>query len=410
MGMAKRMLEQRDDQGWDYTDKFVCTACVNDDALAEAIAIASTDEDVCSYCNASPAASLDALMERFVDGLRHEYNGVDAEGIPWESREGGYQYFAGRGYDSWDLVELFDYLFVADGLMEDVQKSILPANWVQRDYVWRRRDAVLRDAWSAFNEAVKYKTRYVFWLVDDVDEDAMRGWGEVPPGKILHDIGALLESFGVVKTLDAGTKLWRAQTHAGPELKPNARAGRLGTGKREHSKQPNRMSPAGIPMFYGARDYETAVAEVTVHVSPDNDHVTAGQFSLSSPITIVDFTALPPVPSMFDPKLGAFWREIAFLHEFERSLNQPIAPDDQAIDYVPTQVLTEFLLRIYRPASHEPVVGIAYRSAPRPGGVSLVLDIPNERCVDDAPNPPAEPMLVLDKESRITAPLPASGL
>lgn len=43
--MAKRMMMEQDEQGWSYTDKFVCTACVDDYALEDAIvSVESTDE------------------------------------------------------------------------------------------------------------------------------------------------------------------------------------------------------------------------------------------------------------------------------------------------------------------------------------------------------------------------------
>lgn len=409
MGMAKRMWEEQEAQGWDYTDKLVCAGCVDDYAIENAIRAAAREEEVCDFCGANPAASLDVLMRVFVDGLRNEYNDADSELIPWESREGGYQFFAGPGYDSWDLVGEFGDVLIGDGLIDEVRRSIHEKMWVERDYVWRRRDDVLRDAWSAFSDAVKYRTRYVFWLVDDVDEHELRGWGEVPPGKILHDIGGLLESLGVIKVLRAGTTVWRAQTHTGPQLTPDSSAGRLGTGRRQHAKQPNRMSPAGIPMFYGAVDYDTAIAEVAIHAPKERDHVTAGQFVLATDVTVVDFPALPDQPSVFDPKLGRVWREIAFLHEFEESLSIPVAPEDEAIDYVPTQVLTEFFLRVYRPESGGDVVGLVYNSAARPGGTSLVLDIPNERCLDTIGSAPSEPTVVLDQMTVTTTALPGAG-
>lgn len=37
MGMAKRIMMEQDEHGWSYSDKSVCTACVDDDALCAAI-------------------------------------------------------------------------------------------------------------------------------------------------------------------------------------------------------------------------------------------------------------------------------------------------------------------------------------------------------------------------------------
>jgi hypothetical protein len=59
------------------------------------------------------------------------------------------------------------------------------------------------------------------------------------------------------------------------------------------------MSPAGIPMFYGATDPDTAFAETAAH--SDRPGATAGAFMTSRPCLVVDFTRLLAVPSTFDP-------------------------------------------------------------------------------------------------------------
>lgn len=396
MGHAKQTMIEQSEQGWSFTDKFVCRECVDDYALEKALASEEEPQGACSFCRQSPASPLDVLMRVFVDGLRNEYNDVNAELIPYESKEGGYQFFAGPGLDSWDLVTEFEDVFLGDGLIDEVRNSIHDTLWVDRDYTWRRRDDVLRDAWSVFREVVKYQTRYVFWIVDDVDEDELRGYGEVPPGKVLHDVGLLLDQLGVVGRLAGGSSIWRAQTHGEGGLRPDASAGRLGTGKREHSKQPNRMSPAGIPMFYGATDISTAIAEVTVHAASDREYVTVGRFTLNHDVVVVDLSALPEVPSVFDSELGAFRREIAFLHEFVADLSTPVAAGDEHIDYVPTQILTEFFLRVFKLSDGQGPVGLLYPSAARPGGTSMVLDIGNDYCLDGKVVEGGNPSLFLD--------------
>lgn len=50
-------------------------------------------------------------------------------------------------------------------------------------------------------------------------------------------------------------------------------------------------------------------------------------------------------PIAVDPRL-AFRREIAFMHEFVKTLGSPVSTNDEVIEYAPTQVLTEFFLRV----------------------------------------------------------------
>lgn len=398
--MAKRVWMEAQERGWDFSDAFVCVDCVDDYALAAAISEGSDDDLTCTFCGTSPAAALDVLTEAFVDGLWREHEDA-VEGVSYDSAEGGY-IFLGNNWDTWDLVEHYGEVFVGDGLTEQMQKVIHDRTWVDRDFAWRRRDQALRDAWSVFSHAVKHRTRYVIWILPDRDETERRNEGEIPPGQILYDVANMLDELGLIRELPLGTEVWRAQTHAGSKLSEGSTASRLGTAPTSKSKQPNRMSPAGIPLFYGSDDKATAMSEVTRHLPSDKDHWTIGRFEVTSAITVVDFTALRPI-SVFDPEFGHLNRQAAFLREFVSELSRPIAPSDEHIEYVPTQIITEFFLRVYETVGigRARIDGIRYPSAARAGGISVVLDIPNERCVDRVPEgaSSAEPLLILDSSS-----------
>ena len=155
---------------------------------------------------------------------------------------------------------------------------------------------------------------------------------------------------------------------------------RLGTCPRDKAKQANRMSPAGIPMFYGANDALTAVREVGFLSA--NQYATWCAFETSQASTVIDFTGLPPVPSMFDPEMGGIRRLLIFLHRFVKQLSDRIRPDFEQIDYVPTQIVTEYLLRIH--GGGGAVDGLLYPSS-LTGEVCAVFDVPNGRCVEQGP-------------------------
>ncbi|WP_262001987.1 HEPN-associated N-terminal domain-containing protein [Microbacterium sp. Mcb102] len=398
MGMAKDMQMAEEEQGWSYSEKQVCERCVADPSLADAVATGADAEEVCDFCGKKGAAALDVLLDAFVRGVSWEYTDADSALVPWDGREGGYQ---ARTYDRWELVDLFVDAFAADGLAEAVADSLADVAWASRDWAWRDRDVVLNDAWAAFSDQVKYRTRYVIWLIeDDASRRETRYTGEIPVGDVLHDIGRLLDELAMLTVIPAGSSLWRAQIHSTDSLEPMPNASRLGTSPREYAKQPNRMSPAGIPMFYGALDKQTALDEVVRHNLAHEPYATLGAFALSSPITVVDFDRLPEEPTIFHPTLGYLRREIAFLHKFVKEMSAPVAPGDEGIEYVPTQVVTEFFLRVLQPASGATITGLAYASAVRAGGRSVVIDIPHENCLESAdPTTGHEPALVLDPAS-----------
>src|SRR5688500_7254054 len=120
--MAKAKMMEEEDQGWSYTDKCVCTACVDDYALEKAIRADETAESVCDFCGRCPAAPLDSLLGIFVNGLGNEYEDA-AEGVSYDSSEGGWQWW-GQLWDTYDLVSDQGDVLIGDGLVEAVQAAM----------------------------------------------------------------------------------------------------------------------------------------------------------------------------------------------------------------------------------------------------------------------------------------------
>ncbi len=95
-------------------------------------------------------------------------------------------------------------------------------------------------------------------------------------------------------------------------------------------------------------------------------------------MAIVDFTNLPPIPSTFDPEWGALRRPLIFLHRFVAQLSDHARLKHEQVDYVPTQVVTEYLLHASN--GGDDIAGLLYSSS-LTGEPSAVLDVPNKRCV-----------------------------
>jgi hypothetical protein len=374
MGHAKEIALRQDAQGWSYTEGHVCASCVNDYALQAEIEAASEADACCSFCGGSPAAEVDVLLAAFVDGLTSEYGDANDEGVIYESREGGFQW--GRQWDTYDLIgdEFWD-VFANEHLLEVVQGAVHERAWVERNFAWPRRDEALSDGWERFCHAVKHETRYVFWLRKDPDEDTAGYTGDVPASRILYELGELVVELDLIHELPAGYPLWRARTHE--QQFSEWGASDLGTVPLDRASKANRMSPAGIALFYGSGDFDTAVAEVAER--SDDDWVTGGRFETSRACRVVNFTKLEDPPSIFDGRNRHRRRPLIFLHHLVEELRKPARETWEQLDYVPTQVVTEFLLRIF--LDGRAVVGLLYPSA-QTGVVSAVLDVPNERCME----------------------------
>lgn len=291
-----------------------------------------------------------------------------------DGREGGYQ---GGTLDTWDLVGQFDAVLVGDGLAEAVCEALVDEAWVAKDWAVPAVEEQLTKAWDRFCQAVKFETRYVMWRKPA--DSSHRDPGEVDPARVLDAVGDLVNFYPehLTAELDPRMPLWRARAHG--------RGGEVGTAKElgttpVDKSQNNRMSPAGIPMFYGALDSDTAIAEATQGKS--DPLVTVAAFHVTASATLLDLTRLKPVPSIFaaDGDERGQWH---FLHHFERTLRAKPSKDE--IDYVPTQIVTEYFLKIFDGGGH--FDGIQYLSDVVEGQTCIVLDLRNEACLE----PPADP-------------------
>jgi len=100
------------------------------------------------------------------------------------------------------------------------------------------------------------------------------------------------------------------------------------------------------------------------------------------PFIVVDLTGskIPPVPSEFDVERFTERHRILFLRDFIKDLAKPIRESYEQIDYVPTQILVEYLLKVHE-LEEGGVSGLMCTSAVT-GETCIVLDVPNKRCID----------------------------
>ena len=118
------------------------------------------------------------------------------------------------------------------------------------------------------------------------------------------------------------------------------------------------MNAPGIPVFYGAFDEGTSVAEVR---APVGSHVVVARFELLRTVRLLDFDTLAKVYvecSHFDPNYGEHQGRRAFLRELVREVSMPVMPQDETFEYLPTQAVAEYLANKTKP----PLDGIVFRS------------------------------------------------
>lgn len=118
----------------------------------------------------------------------------------------------------------------------------------------------------------------------------------------------------------------------------------------------NRMSPAGISYTYLADEQVTSIAEIRPNVG---DHVWSGCFSTIIPLTVIDLSDVNAFQkiSIFDPAFTPDMKRVpAFLKAFALEISKPVAPEASALEYVPSQMVCEYI----RSLSYH---GVSFRSS-----------------------------------------------
>ena len=356
---------------------YVCSSCIGENALKEYIETYA-DESYCNFCEESHAnvhsISVDDLIEYMRRCASWEYDDA-ANWLPHETSEGGYQ---GATYDTYDLI--LDKLEIEfpkdknDALLERVVSGFGDQLWCNDDPFGPSALQVAQFSWETFSRIVKHDRRYFFGAVKSEKYPSE----ELTPGELLAHILDYAQQIGLIQIIDE-LILYRAR--AWDNGRPWNNPKELGPPPANKALQPNRMSPAGIPMFYGSENLETAVLETASRTGT----FSVGRFWTNRPIVLFDISDVPPIPSIFetDPESYALnpRNAIKFLRHISEEISKPINRDHRAlIEYVPTQVVTEFIRTQQYDAAA--IDGIKYKSAKSQGHFSYVLFATQENIFD----------------------------
>lgn len=384
----KHLMMEAEDRGWWPIDGNVCAECVGEAFLANHVSMtaSATTCDFCGRSSETPIASdADAVMELIGRGVHLEWT-HPVQVMGWVDGE----YF-GETYDTDDVLRESG-LHGAEAFLRRVADAFTDELWCRRDPYGLELHEVLSYGWERFADHVKHHTRYVFLL--ERDESPYSDREDIHPGLMLQRLDEVVRATDIIRSVPSGTRFVRARDHEAGE-RPRT-AAELGPPPRERATKPNRMSPAGIPMFYGASDRETAVAEMAHSTRP---FLTLAEFQTLRDVRMLDLSRIPPVPSLFDDARAQSRDDFRFLHDFAAAISAPIAADarDQ-IEYVPTQIVTEYFRHVFRDDDGAALDGLLYRSSQRAGGECCVLFVENEDCTSD-PAENSDATLAIDSSS-----------
>ena len=371
MGGAKTEWMEAQERGWSAPSTYVCPRCVEDRYLKQLIRDAVT-ANTCNYCGRGAATAIateaGVVIKAVYGTVRAYYCEPSSGGVPYD---GGYI------IDSIGIRDVLENLGF-DGHRKFVD-AVIDAEVNDDHFVsaadgyWAGSHAhqVLSSAWQQFCHTVKYETRFHFANLPPSQGVSTQ---DIEVSQTLPEVTEQLRP--LIRTLPAGMQIYRARVRRRQESWTPTDI-EMGPPPPEMTSA-GRMNPAGIPYLYTAFDQETARREVGIKGRSRLTVFTA-TFELKRPLTVVDLTQTPPIPSLFDVDNKDMREQALFIHEFVEAVSTPVTKDGREhIEYVPTQVVCEFLAQAFEPSPGIRLGGLVFPSSVHSPGKNLVI-FPDDR-------------------------------
>lgn len=357
-------------------DKFCCTECFCINEIRQFI----IDEDEmgnCSYCGSRSVhvCPVETVSSFILEGVNRHYEDA-ANQVGYSSSEGGYDLPTVDIHEILNEIECIFSELIDDptDLLEDLAHFDGRAYVTNDPYGPPPGDADEIYYWSRFQDIVKNDRRFTIFLNQAEQSNNLED-----PGNLLKHIADLFLP-ELITVIPEGEKIYRTRI----KKKDKEYEHKDLTSPHPRLTINNRMSPAGISFFYGAKDPDTCIHEVRPSVS---ESVVVGEFEVLKNLFVLDLSAkIGERLGIFDPDYLFNYEERykPFLRHFISDIAKPIRSSDQDIEYAPTQVFTEFVRstnfkeKWYFPGEdNEPadvyLQGLMFKSSLKDKGINVVL-------------------------------------
>lgn len=348
-------------------DTLICAAHIKDDYLKNYIK-KNGNIGKCSYCNSRrKVVKFEDFYSILEVGINYLFEDATASRFIDHEGEHGLD---GNTFLAYNIVyeDMLDLEIDEEEIYKDILKKL------DDDIIYCRRDEFgdeedfYTDEWNHFKEVVKHKARFVFYF-----DDVFKGYFHSNPISILKNIQSEIIKLDLFRTISPSTSIFRCTQHKNKDdVKSDGK--RIASNPVENCKGQNRMSPAGISMFYGSEDKNTCIKESVDFSYLREPFYTVAKFTPKNHLKLVDLTKFPKLPSIFDSKKNKHIGSIRFLQSFAKDISKPISKSDTSIEYVPTQIITEYIK--FNPKLA--VDGIIYNSAKDNSIANYVLFMDND--------------------------------
>jgi hypothetical protein len=337
MTWTKRFLNPGDPEEGYYFDigTFVCQNHFYDDYVNDHIR-ENGKKNQCSYCGKKRIViELESVLEILANGLDYIYE--DPANSRFLEKESEYGYGGNVMPFSevwWD--DPFDLRIEDDQLLEDIYSQL------ETDQLYCKRDEFgshedfLHDLWNHFKLVLKHKARFAFHF-----PNSFKQWNLSDPADILHQVQYAILKNDMIIELPENSKLYRTRQH---QLKNDVtEALHIASLPNFMNKTSGRMNAAGISLFYCSQNKGLTIKEVVSKRRTSRPYYTTAIFKNNMKLRLVDLTRLPYIPSIFDTENNRFRDIIFFMKTFMEEISLPIKSKNSILEYLPTQVITEYM-------------------------------------------------------------------
>lgn len=358
-------------------DKYLCTDHIDDSHIRGFIKKWSSPGK-CTYCGKRKKVALLKDVLPFIEkGIYTHYDQPENEGMYYDKEES--EYWGAATYSTEEMLFAEAGLNVNSAALEtDLINSFGDDNlWCDSDPYGDRENVVLNYDWNEFKYVVKHRSRYVFLGSNQFKTSLNNNSVDL----ILNQIGRLILDLDLFRWIDKDTVLYRCRQH--PESEHLENSSDFTSPPVDKAIYANRMSPAGISMFYCSFYEDVSYAETLDLKSPVKSIMTTSVFLNKERLYLLDLGALPEIPSIFDEKKSKYYDSILFLRDFVADLSAKVERDNREhIEYVPTQIVTEYFRYTFEEGTHIAIDGILYPSSKIEGKSACVLFYDMEECKD----------------------------
>ena len=333
----------------------ICCDCVTENYLINYIS-SNGEVQKCSFCHYEiETILLSELIEKIENVFLNYFEVTRSEPNHWEEifindRESDY-YWERKGCT---FQEILDDNWIYNSDASNLISEILRDKYYDMESAQMHEEThfdsdihyelkhnygeVLLNEWNTFKKILKSESRFfnekvekiLKTIFDDIESSATYT-GE----SVITEAGqnCRIKSLYRARVFQSNDELLKALCEPEKSLGPPP----------SHLASSGRLNSQGISVFYGSIDKPTTIAEVR---PPVGSKVVVAEFNIVKSLKLLDLKKLEIIEnktSIFDPLYKEKNEKTSFLSQLCRLITQPVMPHDESSDYLPTQVVAEYL-------------------------------------------------------------------